>query len=221
MDHTSSSAMQTGWTRSVFHLLFGPLLPLRRSDGLGELAAIGEKVGAASLLLYPNLRLSQGASSEVTRLCHETIDLRRRLETRLARAGVHSIDARLICEAASEMVQVVRLIARVVRCREWLRLETLPSEALELEAAAGRSVQLVAESARELAGSEGWRAEPEGDESSKQQLEELYNRGVTRAFAEFPDPVDVLRLKTAYDCLLSVVLGSDRALEALENASYE
>lgn len=204
----------------MFHLLFGPRFLPRRSDGLGELAAIGEKVGAASLLLYPNLRLSKGASGEVTRLGLETIGLRRRLETRLAKAGVYSIDPRLICEAASEMVQVVRLTARVVRCREWLRLEAPPAEALELEAAAGQSVQLVAESARELANSGGWRAEPE-DADFKERSEELYNRGVARAFAEFPDPVDILRLKAAYDCLLSVVLASDRALEALDNASYE
>lgn len=85
---------------------------------------------------------------------------------------MHSIDPRLIGEAASEMVQVVRLIARVVRCREWLCLETAPAEALELEGAAGRGVQLVSE-------------------------------------------------KALYDALLSVVLGSDMALEALRNASLD
>lgn len=134
---------------------------------------------------------------------------------------MHSIDPRLICEAAAEMVQVVRLIARVVRCREWLRLETPPAEAEELEAAAGRAGQLVAESARELAASGGRLSRADGADSIKGPAEELYNRGVARAFAEIPDPLDVLRQKTFYDILLSVVVGSDRALEALREASLE
>ena len=205
----------------MFHQLFRPLLSAPRSDRLAELAAIGDRVGAASLLLYPNLRFSSGASGEVARLGHEAIDFRRKLEIRLARAGLHLVDPRLICEAASEMVQVMRLVARVVRCREWLSLKTAPAEALELEAAAGRGVRLVAESAREFATSGRWPAEPEGGESIKARAEDLYNRGVERAFAEVPDPLDVLRQKTLYDALVSVVLGSDRALEALENVSYE
>jgi hypothetical protein len=205
----------------MLHRLVSPLLFGRPSYHLAELAAIGEKVGAASLLLSPNLRLSRGAAGEVTSLGHEAIGLRRSLESRLARAAAHSVDPRLICEAATEMVQVVRLIARVVRCREWLRLDPSPAEAVELETAAGQVGELVAESARELAISGGWLAEPGGADSIKRGAEELYNRGVARAFVEFPDPLDVLRQKTLYDALLSVVVGSDMALEALRNASLD
>lgn len=111
--------------------------------------------------------------------------------------------------------------ARVVRCREWLCLETAPAEALELEGAAGRGVQLVSESARELATSRVGSAESEAADSIKGRAEELYNRGVARAFAECSDPLDVLRQKTLYDALLSVVLGSDRALGVLKDASPE
>ena len=204
----------------MFHLLFGPLLPNARSNRLSEFAAIGQKLSAASLLLYPRLHQSSEASREVTGLAHEAIGFRRRLEARLAR-GVHVIDSRLICEAASEMVQVVRLIARVVRCREWLRLDAPPAEVLELEGAAARSGQLVAESALTLATSGKWLGEPHDSDFSRGWAEELYNRGVARAFAEFPDPIEVLRQRAHYDALFNVVLGSDRALEAVRNASLE
>lgn len=205
----------------MFHLLFGPLVSPRRSDRLSELAAIGEKIGAASLLLNPDRNSSGDGALYLTGIGHEVTDLRRKLESRLARAGVHVVDPRLICEAASEMAQVMRLIGRVVRCRAWLRLEATPAEARELEAVAGQGVRLVAESARELTTSGAQLVEPEDAGSIKGRAEELYNRGVARSFAEFPDPLDVLRLKTLYDILLSVVIGSDRALEALRNVSYE
>ena len=204
----------------MFHSLFAPLLSSRRLDRLSELAAIGEQVSAASLLLYPGLG-ARDASREVRELERAAADIRRRLEARLARAGVHLIDPRLICEAASEMVRIIRLIARIVDCREWLRLETAPAEALELEAVAARGVQLVAEFARKYATFRGSPVEPEGADLIKRRAGELYHRGVARAFGGFPDPLDVLRQKTLYDALLGIVAGSDRALESLRNASSD
>lgn len=205
----------------MLHRLLGPLLFGRPSHHPPELAAIGEKVGAASLLLSPDRRVSQGAAVKAMRLGNEAIELRRGLESRLARAGVHTIDPRLICEAATEMVQVVRLIARVIRCRDWLRLDAPPVEALELEAAAGRMGQLVAEAGRELAISGDWLVEADDADSIKSGAEELYNRGVARAFVGFPDPLDVLRQKTLYDALFGVVIASDKALECLREASLQ
>jgi len=51
--------------------------------------------------------------------------------------------------------------------------------------------------------------------------EELYDRGVGRLFRGSLDPVEVLRRKAMYDVLLDLVLGSERALEALQTASLE
>lgn len=201
----------------MFHLLFGPLLPGSRADPLVELAAIGQQVGLASSLLNGSER-PPAASRVATQLLRDGIGLRRKLETRIARAGVHSTDPRLICEAASELLEVVRLVARVVRCREWLRLDTIPAEVRDLEAIAVRSVRSVADAVSALGRSGGWLAVPAAAHPMKAEAEELYDRGVAALFAEPLAPLEVLRRRALYDLLLGVVVGSDRALEALQTA---
>lgn len=171
-------------------------------------------------MLNPNLRPPADAPRELNGLQHEAIRLRRELESRLARAGVHLSDPRLVCDAASEMVEVMRLITRAVRCRAWLGLDPIPAEVLELEAVAGQGVQLVAVAARRLATSGAQRVDHELKESIKRRAEELYSRGVSRAFTDFSDPLDVLRQKTLYDAMLSLIAGSGRALESLTNVSF-
>jgi len=200
----------------MFHLHFGP-----RWKQYRELAAIADQLDAASSLLGPNSRAPADAARAVRHLAHQAIGLRRKLETRLAKAGVHSTDPLLICEAASELIAVVRLVARVVRCREWLRLDATPPEVRELEAMGVRSVQLVARTARALGSSGGWLAGPEVAQPLKAEAEELYDRGVGTLFTESLDPLEVLRRKAVCDVLLSLVLGSDKALDALQTASLE
>jgi hypothetical protein len=119
------------------------------------------------------------------------------------------------------MVEVMRLITRVIRCRAWLGLETAPGGALELEAVAGQGVQLVAESARELATSGASVVDLGRRESIRRRAEELYNQGISQIFAGSPDPLDALRQKTLFETLFNLVISSDRALEALKNASIE
>lgn len=199
----------------MFHLLFSP-----RSKPYRELASIADQLDAASSLLGPNSQPPADAARAVRDLGHHAIGLRRRLETRLAiSAGVHTTDPRLMCEAASELIEVVRLVARVVRCREWLRLDGTPPEIRELEAMSMRSVQLVAGTARALGSPGGWLSGLEVAQPMKAEAEELYERGVAAAFAGSLDPLELLRRKTLYDLLLGVVLGSDRALEAVQAAS--
>ena len=205
----------------MFHLLIRPLLPGPRGPRLRQLDALSETVSAASRMLNPNLRPPADAPRELNGLEHEAIRLRRELENRLARAGVHLSDPRLVCDAASEMVEVMRLITRAVRCRAWLGLDPVPAEVLELEAVAGQGVQLVALAARRLATSGAQRVDRELTESIKRRAEELYSRGVSRAFADSPDPLDVLRQKTVYDALLSLITGCNRALESLRDASFD
>ena len=199
------------------HLLFGGLFP-PRLERLSDLAAISEMVTASALLLYPNRHSPTDASRKVALIGHQASDRRRQLESRLSKAGVHLTDPRLICEAASEMLEVMRLIGRVIRCREWLSLTDAP-EALELQGTAGLGAQHVAERARELANTGSLTADY-GSASMRIRAEELYARGVARAF-ESADALDVLRQKTLYDALLGVVIASDRALEALRDASIE
>jgi hypothetical protein len=79
----------------------------------------------------------------------------------------------------------------------------------------------VAEAGRELAISGDWLVEADDADSIKSGAEELYNRGVARAFVGFPDPLDVLRQKTLYDALFGVVIASDKALECLREASLQ
>jgi hypothetical protein len=81
----------------MFHLLFGPLLPGSRADRLVELAAMAEQVSLASTLLDTSARPPAEASRAVTQLMRNGVGLRRKLETRIARAGLHSTDPRLIC----------------------------------------------------------------------------------------------------------------------------
>jgi len=203
----------------VFHLLFGPLLPDSRSGPPAELAAIAEQVNLLASLLDASGRSPAEASRAVTQLLRDCIGLRRRLEARVTRAAVHSTDPRLICEAASELLEVVRLAARLVRCREWLRLAVSPAEIRELEALGLRSVRLVAGTVKELGRSGGWLGGRAAAQPMKAEAEELYERGVAAIFAEPLDPLEVLRCKTLYDLLLGVVLGSDRAVKALQAAS--
>jgi hypothetical protein len=108
----------------------------------------------------------------------------------------------------------------VVRCRGWLRLDATPTELRELEAMGVRSVRMVAETARAL-GSSGGLPGPELTQPMKAQAEELYDKGVAEVFTEVLDPLEVLRRKALYDLLLGVVLGSDRAVEALRTASLQ
>ena len=205
----------------ALHLVFGSLIPGHRAHRQSELAALAEHLDTASHLLYPNLPPPAEATREVTDLGDRAIGLRRELETRLARAAVHRIDPRLLCDAASEMVEVMRLITRVIRCRAWLGLETVPGRVLELEAIAGQGVQLVAESARELATSGAPVVDLGRRESIRRRAEELYNQGVSQIFAGNPDPLEVLRQKTFFEALFNLVIGGDRALEVLKNASAE
>lgn len=205
----------------ALHLVFGSLIPGHRAHRQSELAALAEQLNTASHLLYPNLRPPADATREVTDLGHLAIGLRRELESRLARAPVHPIDPRLLCDAASEMVEVMRLIMRVIRCRAWLGLEAVPGRALELEAVAGQGVQLVAESARELATSGASVVDLRRRESIRRRAEELYNQGISQIFAGSPDPLEVLRQKTFFEALFNLVIGGDRALDALKNASSE
>jgi hypothetical protein len=202
----------------MFHLLFGPLLAVSRADPPLELAATAEQVSLASSLLDAGARSPAEASRAVTQLIRDGIGLRRKLETRLARAGVHSTDPRLICEAASELLEVVRQVARVVRCREWLRLDATPAEVRDPEAMGVRSVRLLAGTVKGLGGSGEWLAGPAAARPMKAEAEELYDKGVAAIFAEPLDPLGVLRRRALYDLLLGVVLGSDRALEALQTA---
>lgn len=202
----------------MFHLHFGQLLPGSRTDPPVELAAIGQQVGLASSLLDASERPPADASRAATQLMRDGIGLRRKLETRIARAGVHSTDPRLICEAGSELLEVVRLVARVVRCREWLRLVAIPAEVRDLEAIAVRSVRSVADAVRALGSSGGRLAVPAAAHPMKAEAEELYDRGVAALFTEPLDPLEVLRRRALYDLLLGVVVGSDRALEALQTA---
>jgi hypothetical protein len=138
---------------------------------------------------------------------------------RLAKAAMTTTDPRLLSEAATEIVQLVRLIARVVRCREWLRLGD-PVEAAGLQAAAAHGAQLVADSALQLA-STGVLTQSDSGDAIKSRAEELYSRGLERTFRQCPDPLDVLRQRTLYDGLLGVVIGSDSALAALRDASVD
>jgi hypothetical protein len=186
---------------------------------LVELGAMAEQVSLASSLLEAGARPPADASRAVTQLLRQVAGLRRKLEIRIARAGLHSTDPRLICEAASELSEVVRLVARVVRCREWLRLNATPPELRALEAMGVRSVLRVAGTARALGSREGLDA-PEIAQT-KAEAEELYDRGVAAAFTETLEPLEALRRKALYDVLLAVVLGSERALDALWNASLE
>jgi hypothetical protein len=203
----------------MFRLLFGSLLSGSRPDRLVELAAMAEQVSLASSLLGTSARPPAEASRAITQLMRNGIGLRRKLETRIARAGLHSTDPRLICEVASELIEVVRLVARVVRCREWLRLDATPAEVRDLEATGVRSVQLVAATVRAMGSSPGWLAGPVAARPMQAEAEELYDRGVAGLFAEPMDPLEVVRRKALYDLLLGVVVGSDRAMEVLQAAS--
>lgn len=82
-----------------------------------------------------------------------------------------------------------------------------------------RSVRRVAEAVRAMRSSRGWLTGPVAARPMQAEAEELYNRGVAALFAEPLDPLELLRRKALYDLLLGVVLGSDRALEALQTAS--
>jgi hypothetical protein len=115
----------------------------------------------------------------------------------------------------------VRLVARVVRCREWLPLDATPAKLGELEAMGVRSVRLVAGTARALGSSGGWLTGPEVAQPMRAEAEELYDRGVASVFTESLDPLEVLRRKAVYEVLLGLVLGSDKALQALQTASLE
>ena len=202
----------------MFHLLFGPLLPGSRVAPTVKLAAMAEQLSLASSLLEMSARSPAEASRAVTQLIRNGVGLRRKLESRIARAGVHSTDPRLICEAASEVLEVVRLVARVVRGREWLRLDATPAEVRDLEAMGVRSVRLLAAAVRGLGRSGGWLTGPAAAQPMKAEAEELYDKGVAAIFAEPLDPLEVLRRRALYDLLLGVVSGSDRALEALQTA---
>lgn len=200
----------------MFHLLFSP-----RPKQYRELASLADLLDAASSLLGPNSRPPADAARAVHHLGQQGIGLRRKLETRVARARVHATDPRLICEAASELIEVVRLVARVVRCREWLPLDATPAELDDLEAMCVRSVRLVAGSARALGSSGGWLAGAEVAQPMRAEAEELYDRGLAAVFTESLDPLEVLRRKAVYEVLLGLVIGSDKALEALQTASLE
>ncbi|MBA3761593.1 MAG: hypothetical protein H0X07_13795, partial [Gemmatimonadales bacterium] len=101
---------------------------------------------------------------------------------------------------------------------EWLRLVAIPAEVRDLEAIAVRSVRSVADAVRALGSSGGRLAVPAAAHPMKAEAEELYDRGVAALFAEPLDPLEVLRRRALYDLLLGVVVGSDRALEALQTA---
>ena len=200
----------------MLHLLFSP-----RSTHYRELAAIADQLGAASALLSPGARASAETALGLQGLRHQATGLRRKLEPRLARAGAHLVDPRLTSEAAAELCKVVRLVSRVVRCREWIRLDAVPAELAELQAMAVRRVEALGEAARTLGSSGRWLGGPMVAAPMKAEAEEPYDRGVGRLFTGSLDPVEVLRQKAVYDVLLELVLGSDRALEALQTASVE
>lgn len=186
-----------------------------------ELAVIAEQVQGASALLHPNGTLPSGAVRAVGDMRHRAIRSRQTLEIRLARSGVHSTDPRLIYQAASEMVELVRRVARVVRCRDYLRSGSPPAAVRDLEAIASRGVQLVAEHARELARSGRARRSPDGVKSLMVPAEELYHRGIAGVFNEALDPLEIFRLHALYDVLLAVVVCCEKALKALRDASVE
>ena len=201
-------------------LLSGFRIGSGRAERLSDLAAMSASVGAAARFLHPASAKSANASLTLVELGHEIAGSRRRLQTRLTRAGFHTIDPRLLCDAATEMVEVVRLIARAVRCREWLLLSD-PDEAQELQSLAGLGAQLVAESALELASTGAVAGPSEAGDSLKTRAVLLYDQGIGRAFGECVDPLDVLRQRTLYDALLAVVIGSGSALAALRDASAD
>jgi hypothetical protein len=203
----------------MLHRLFDSLLPDPRAGRPVELAAMADQLSLASSLLDAGARSPADAARAVTQLIRDGIGLRRKLEARVARAASPSTDPRLICEAASELHEVVRRVTRVVRCREWLRLDVLPAELRDLETIGARSVRRVAEMVGGLGRPGGWLAGLAAARPMKPEAEELYDRGVTAVFAGSLDPLEVLRRKALYDLLLGVVLGSDRALEALQAAS--
>lgn len=200
----------------MLHLLFGP-----RATHYKELASIAAQLDAASSLLSPASRASADTAMGLRDLSHHITGLRRKLEIRLARAGAHLVDPRLTWEAAAELCEVVRLVSRVVRSREWLRLDAVPAELAELQAMAERRVAVLAETARKLGSAGGWLSGLVVVQPIKAEAQELYDRGVGRLFTGSLDPVEVLRRKAVYDVLLDLVLGSDRALEALQTASLE
>lgn len=177
------------------------------------------QLSLAASLLDPGARSPAEASRAVTQLVRDGIGLRRKLEARVARAALSSTDPRLICEAAVELHEVVRQVTRVVRCREWLRLEAPPAELRDLEIMGGRSVRLVAEIVSRLGRPGAWLTPPADAWLMKADAVELYDRGVAATFADSLDPLEVLRRKALYDLLLGVVLSSDGALTALHAAS--
>jgi hypothetical protein len=177
-------------------------------------------VGAAARFLHPASAKFADASLRLVELRHEIAGSSRRLQTRLARVGFHTIDPRLLCDAATEMVEVVRLIARAIRCREWLPLSD-PDEVQELQSTAGLGAQLVAESALELALTGAVAGSSEAVDSIKTRAAMLYDQGIGRAFGECEDPLDVLRQRTLDDALFAVVTGSESALAALRDASAD
>ena len=71
----------------MFHLLFGPLLPGSRAGPLVELAALGEQVRVAASLLDASTRPPADASRAATQLIRDGLELRRKLEKRIARVG--------------------------------------------------------------------------------------------------------------------------------------
>ena len=200
----------------MLHLIFGP-----RATHCKELASIADQLDAASSMLGPGARASGETALGLRGLNHQAAGLRRKLETRLARAGAHLVDPRLTSDAAAELCEVVRLVSRVVRCREWLRLEAVTPELAELQAMAVGRVEVLAETARTLGSSGRWLNGPVVVQPMTAEAEELYDRGVGALFTGSLDPVEVLRRKAVYDVLLELVLGSDRALEALQTASLD
>lgn len=200
----------------MLHRIFGP-----QATHYKELASIADQLGAASSLLSPGSRSSADASVRLRALTQQTAGLRRKLEARLARVGAPPVDPRLTSEAAAELCAVVRLVSRVVRCREWLRLDPVPAELAELQAVGLRRVAVLAEAAGTLGNSGRWLRTPVVVQPMEVGAEELYDRGVGRLFEGSLDPVEVLRRKAMYDVLLDLVLGSERALEALQSASLE
>lgn len=80
----------------------------------------------------------------------------------------------------------------------------------------GLGAQLVADSALQLAST--GTLTPDSGDVIRSRAEELYSRGLVRAFA---DPLEVLRRRTLYDGMLGVVIGSDSALASLREASAD
>jgi hypothetical protein len=197
----------------VLHLLFGS-----PSKPHSELVSIADQLDAACSLLGTSSQPAD-AAQRARHLAHQAVGLRQKLEARLARAGAHMTDPRLICQAAAELIEVMRLVGRVIRGRQWLRGDAGPAELVELDAMAVRRVQLVATTAWALGTSGRCHDGPEAGHPMRAEAQELYARGMAAAFAQAPDPVEVLRRKAVYELLLGVVLGSDRALEAMQAAS--